>query len=762
MERPPPTKLAGYRVVRRLATGGTSDVLLARVEAASGAERLVVLKLLLPHFREDPEFERMFATEAAAYARLTHPCIVRLFDFFRSGEELVMVLEYVDGLPLNRLRAALQAKKQHLDDRAVIWLMGCVFSALAAAHAAKDPANGQLAPVIHRDVNPSNVLIPWDGYVKLADFGIAKVTGIASETKSGLIKGTFGYMAPEQVRGEAVGPAADVYAATLLLWELLAHRRAIQPAALPELEVMRAMAHPSIVSLNVLRPDLAPALRVLVGRGLVVEQKRRDLTALEAAAALQGLVGADEGREALARALTSVRPPGSYSDSGPDVGGTTIDESSPEARAGAPSLVPGPPIRLPDDDRGKPFGGLVPLADVSESDLDTRVKGTPSPAPARPSQGKMPAVPRPASTSAMRAATPAPGTAGGAASASGEPPRAKMSSRPPVPRPSPSQTNEADPPQQPSTERGGFAAAGTGPREIVFASLGEGAPALASPAAPPATGAASPTALPPVAPIAPIAPAAPMGAFDAPPPALYQPAAAPSPPFAPAPAPAAPAGYAGYPLPPTDLTPSGAPPWYHPPPMRSQLPTDPSLARFRARRRGRALALGGGLAVVVGVLAGGAFAVVHALGHAAPAATRATAASSATAATVTAPTSPSRPDTATPTADTAPTPAPTTAPPTTPTTATPRAISAATEPAAATTTAGTAPSTAGKPAAESSTGTIVVGATASGHRVFVDSHMVGEGPGRYAVRCGPRSVKVGSHGRAHTVDVPCGGEVTAP
>ncbi|MDB4996233.1 MAG: serine/threonine protein kinase, partial [Myxococcaceae bacterium] len=241
---PPPEQVAGFRVIRRLATGGTSDVLLARADGPNGFERTVVLKLLLARYKQDPKFERMFAREAAAYARLNHPSIVKLFDFFstdsRHGSELVMVLEFVDGISLAQLRAQLQTAKASLDDRAAIFLASSVFAALAAAHAARDVETNDFAPVIHRDVNPSNILIPWDGHVKLADFGIAKVTGLTGDTKVGRIKGTFGYMAPEQVRGEEVTVRADVYAATLLLWELLAKRRAIQNSQLPELEILRA------------------------------------------------------------------------------------------------------------------------------------------------------------------------------------------------------------------------------------------------------------------------------------------------------------------------------------------------------------------------------------------------------------------------------------------------------------------------------------------------------------------------------------------
>src|SRR4051812_48421245 len=110
MQDSTPMKIGGFRVIRRLATGGTSDVLLARAEGPHGFERVVVLKLLLAQYRDNESFEKMFAREAAAYARLSHPAIVKLYDFFSDAGQLVMVLEYLDGLPLNKLRALLRAQ----------------------------------------------------------------------------------------------------------------------------------------------------------------------------------------------------------------------------------------------------------------------------------------------------------------------------------------------------------------------------------------------------------------------------------------------------------------------------------------------------------------------------------------------------------------------------------------------------------------------------------------------------------------------------
>ncbi|MEO7113244.1 MAG: protein kinase, partial [Polyangiaceae bacterium] len=357
-----PQTIAGFRVVRRLATGGTSDVLLARANGPNGFERTVVLKLLLAEYKDDPSFERMFAVEAAAYARLAHPSIVKLYDFFASGDQLVMVLEHVDGLPLNALRAELTNAGEVLEDRAVFYLMSRVFAALSAAHAAKDPETRELSPVIHRDVNPSNVLIHRDGSVKLADFGIAKVTGMAGDTKTGFIKGTFGYMSPEQVRGEQVTVRADVYAATLLLWELLARRRAIQHGALSDLEALRAMAHPNIVSLDVLRGDLSADLRKIIARGLEPVAENRAVTAAELSEALEHAGSSDDGR---ARLISAIEKASS-------VGAASLSQTAP-----SPSVAESMAMLAEADDAPPLPSYSVPAPPFSDSDMDTALNTEP-------------------------------------------------------------------------------------------------------------------------------------------------------------------------------------------------------------------------------------------------------------------------------------------------------------------------------------------------------------------------------------------------
>jgi eukaryotic-like serine/threonine-protein kinase len=442
-----PARIGGYRVLRRLATGGTSDVLLARAEGPHGFERVVVLKLLLQQYRDDKSFERMFAREAAAYARLSHPAIVKLFDFFSDAGQLVMVLEHVDGLPLHKLRALLKPMGLAFDDRAAMFVAWRIFGALAAAHSAKDPQSGALSPVIHRDVNPSNVLIPWDGHVKIADFGIAKVGGVdGDKTQAGFIKGTYGYMAPEQVRGEAVTVRADVYAGCLLLWELLTGRKAIVRGSMSDLDVLRAMAEPVFPSLAALRPDLPRSLLEAVAKGLQPDPNQRTIQAEELASALRAAFNLDDGRQRLVDTLAAVRTPAVTEDSGATARppAVSLPDSSADAtipnpvvllrdatalleKAPLPAVRPPttPPVAVP-----RPIASLVSTLRMA-SMRAVAPRGATARPPAKPSTAPPPASARPPAT--LRTPAPPP-PAPAALLRTPAPPPSTPAPPPPTPR----------------------------------------------------------------------------------------------------------------------------------------------------------------------------------------------------------------------------------------------------------------------------------------------------------------------------------------
>lgn len=736
-------RIGGYRILRRLATGGTSDVLLARAEGPHGFERTVVLKLLLQQFRRDAPMEKMFAREAAAYARLSHPAIVKLYDFFSAEGQLVMVLEFIDGLPLNRFRAMLRKGGEQLDDRASIFVASRVFAALAAAHGARDPETGEFAPVIHRDVNPSNVLIPWDGHVKLADFGIAKVAGVSSDTQAGFIKGTYGYMAPEQVRGEPVTVRTDVYAATLLLWELLARRKAIQRGALPEMEVLRAMAEPSLPSLDVLRPDLSQRLRDAVARGLEPSPDARSITADEMLVVLRESVTSNEGRNVLAELLTRAKQENDLLRSGPP----------PAVVEGAPSLprvIPAPPPPEAQSQRPKQTSepsitGLARTAlGIGQVPAMTPTAGTRAvAAPAPSTRGAQPKGPAPALRPLTQNAMPAdevgsqrvpassgrPGVEARVATAIGVAPPtppfpASSSSAPPAsagPTPSTPSTNANSwqpeaPPASPNIDMP-YASPG-------IADSTQRVPTSVPPPPPPAVWAALLQAEQQAASIAPLGPGR-MQVVPTPPPPPP-----PAPPLAAAPAPVV--AQAAAVAPPRGFT----------PPAQIDRGTLREIPIGSGNR--------GIWALIAGVALVASAAVVAALlfGHRSPV-SESTVASSASS-------SPQGEATVMPTAPaSAPVPQVATAAVTTTATIAPAPPAGSASPPAPAPIARSSPRQTG-----ATDGTIVTPAKLGGHRVFVDGRYAGDSPGQIQVHCGPHTVKIGSGGTARAVDVPCGGEIS--
>lgn len=219
-----PESFGRYLLYPAIARGGMATVHTARLVGAEGFSRLVAAKRLHPQYTDDPEFVTMFHDEACIASRIHHPNVVPVLDVVTSGNELILVQEYVHGVPLSQL-----AKVAHVTevpiavDVAVAVIVG-VLAGLHAAHEVRDEAGASLE-IVHRDVSPANVMISVDGVPRLLDFGIAKATTSTHHTREGVFKGKLAYMAPEQLRMEPVDRRLDVYATGVMAWELLVNRR---------------------------------------------------------------------------------------------------------------------------------------------------------------------------------------------------------------------------------------------------------------------------------------------------------------------------------------------------------------------------------------------------------------------------------------------------------------------------------------------------------------------------------------------------------
>lgn len=301
--------LGRYEILRRLDANENDELLLARAHGPAGFHQSVVLKRHLARCDDGAPHLQRLAQEALAYALVTHPAVVRLHDFVLVDGYPVLVLEHVHGLSLARLVRTLRNRNTELPDEVALYLGHALFTALAAAHRAKNPENGEFVPVIHRDVNPRNVLVAWSGEVKLGNFGIAKVAGARRSdlTAPGTLHGTYGYMAPEQVLGDPLTVRTDVYMGALVVWELLARRRAFRIDGMAELELLKAMASPVLPDLAALRPSLSPALCNAVRVSLSANPDARSLSAIEMATCIEALVDLRAAREECGRLAASTR-----------------------------------------------------------------------------------------------------------------------------------------------------------------------------------------------------------------------------------------------------------------------------------------------------------------------------------------------------------------------------------------------------------------------------------------------------------------------
>jgi serine/threonine protein kinase len=224
---PQPIPFGKYTLFERIGRGGMADVFKARIQGPAGFERTFVVKRILPHLSDDPSFTKMFIDEAKIASKLTHPNIVQVFELGNVDGEYFMSMEYVRGHDLAETMRTLWARVGPPRAELVAYVGREMCRALAYAHEFTSE-DGQVLGMIHRDVSPSNVMLSFDGAVKILDFGIAKALGGDSAeegTKSGTLKGKFAYMAPEQTISNEIDRRIDIFATGIVLHEILTGRR---------------------------------------------------------------------------------------------------------------------------------------------------------------------------------------------------------------------------------------------------------------------------------------------------------------------------------------------------------------------------------------------------------------------------------------------------------------------------------------------------------------------------------------------------------
>ena len=216
----PPARIGRYDVFARIATGGMAEVFLGRATGEAGFERLVAIKRILPHLAADETFVTMFIDEARISSGLQHSNIGQILEFDKVGETYFIAMEYIQGVPLTRICSV--PDDQGLSFTLVAHIMASVCAALEHAHTRCD-TEGRGLGIIHRDVNPKNIMVSFEGEVKLIDFGLARATQRLHDTAPETIKGKFAYLSPEQAYGKPLDHRTDIFSAGIVLFEMLTH-----------------------------------------------------------------------------------------------------------------------------------------------------------------------------------------------------------------------------------------------------------------------------------------------------------------------------------------------------------------------------------------------------------------------------------------------------------------------------------------------------------------------------------------------------------
>jgi serine/threonine protein kinase len=273
-------------MLMELGRGGTAVVYAALARGLGGFSKLVVLKVTRAEIGDHPEAVRMFLNEARLSARMNHPNVVQVYEVVEDQGLPVIVMEYLDGQSF----AMILRNLHRLDVYPVNLALGVLCKALEGLHYAHSLTDfsGRPLKIIHRDVTPHNIMVTYDGQVKLLDFGIAKLDASNGHTKTGIIKGKLAYMPKEQIDGSEVDARTDVFAIGVILWEVVAAQR--MWGTLADATVMKNLLCNDIPRLRDVKPDVNPELEQIVNKAIAPEAEDRYSSAHELLVALSGFL----------------------------------------------------------------------------------------------------------------------------------------------------------------------------------------------------------------------------------------------------------------------------------------------------------------------------------------------------------------------------------------------------------------------------------------------------------------------------------------
>jgi tRNA A-37 threonylcarbamoyl transferase component Bud32 len=253
-----------------------AEVFLARTAGIGGFERLLCVKRVLDEHVNDTQLIDHLVEEAKLVSRISHPNVAQVFDLGKVGEQFYIAMEWIDGVDALKVLDACEEREIHVPIAAAAYVVQEIARGLHAAHTTTDE-HGRALGIVHRDVTPTNVLLSFEGQVKLIDFGVAKNLLRSRQTAVGVVKGKYNYLAPEQARGETVDARADVFAAGILLYELLAGEP-LYPGT-KAAEVVAKARGAKVPALKKTRPDVPPELEAILRRALEKDRDKRTQSA---------------------------------------------------------------------------------------------------------------------------------------------------------------------------------------------------------------------------------------------------------------------------------------------------------------------------------------------------------------------------------------------------------------------------------------------------------------------------------------------------
>lgn len=266
-----------YILLERLAAGGMAEVYLSKSTGAVGVNKFVAIKRILPQYSDHQEFIEMFKEEAKIAVNLNHGNVVSIYDFGVERGQFFLVMEYVEGRNLRQILNELKKSNTQFTIEQIVYMIKEVAAGLDHAHRCIDGTTGKPLNIVHRDMSPQNIMVSFEGEVKIIDFGIAKAETQLEATKAGTLKGKYGYMSPEQADGQSIDPRTDIFSMGIVLWELLANDRLFTSNS--EAAILRKIRECQVPSIRKINPSVPPELERIVNKALAKDKSLRYQTA---------------------------------------------------------------------------------------------------------------------------------------------------------------------------------------------------------------------------------------------------------------------------------------------------------------------------------------------------------------------------------------------------------------------------------------------------------------------------------------------------